>query len=148
MRIQFSVARQRQLSGEFEVIDHAAKVTAMLASWQGRDVEAIVAFFTEDAVYSNVPIDPPNIGKAQIREFLTWFFGAVDDLEFTIIRQIANADGWVMNERNDRLDFGGKVVNLPIMGVFEFRGELISAWRDYFDMALLDALGTEVSVPR
>ena len=128
--------------------DNADRVTAMLGSWQGRDVETIVSFFTEDAVYTNVPIDPPNIGKQQIREFLNWFFGAVGDLEFTIARQVAGADGSVMNERIDRLDFAGKVVDLPVMGVFEFRGNLICAWRDYFDMALLDALGTEVTVPR
>lgn len=128
--------------------DNSTRVTAMLGSWQTRDVEKIVSFFTEDAVYTNVPIDPPNVGKQQIREFLNWFFGAVGDLEFTIARQVEGADGTVMNERIDRLDFAGKVVDLPIMGVFEFRGDLICAWRDYFDMALLDALGTEVSVPR
>jgi limonene-1,2-epoxide hydrolase len=126
----------------------ANRVTAMLASWQSRDVETIVGFFTDDAVYTNVPIDPPNIGKAQIREFLNWFFGAVGDLEFTILCQIEGPDGTVMNERVDRLDFAGKVLDLPVMGVFEFRGDLICAWRDYFDMALLDALGTEVTVPR
>jgi limonene-1,2-epoxide hydrolase len=128
--------------------DNTARVTAMLASWQNRDIETIVSFFTDDAVYTNVPIDPPNVGKAQIREFLNWFFGAVGELEFTIVRQNEGPDGTVMNERIDRLDFAGTVVDLPIMGVFEFRGELICAWRDYFDMALLDGLGTEVSVPR
>ncbi len=128
--------------------DNAARVTAMLACWKSRDVEAILAFFTEDAVYTNVPIDPPNVGKAQIREFLNWFFGATGDLEFVTSHQATGADGTVMNERIDRLDFAGKVVELPVMGVFEFRGDLICAWRDYFDMALLDMLGTEVSVPR
>jgi limonene-1,2-epoxide hydrolase len=128
--------------------DNATRVTAMLASWQTRDIETIVSFFTDDAIYTNVPIDPPNVGKAQIREFLNWFFGAVGELEFTILRQNEGPDGTVMNERVDRLDFGGKLVDLPIMGVFEFRGNLICAWRDYFDMALLDALGTDVTVPR
>jgi limonene-1,2-epoxide hydrolase len=128
--------------------DNASRVSAMLASWQTRDVDTILGYFTDDAIYTNVPIDPPNVGKAQIREFLNWFFGAVGELEFTIVRQNEGPDGTVMNERIDRLDFGGKVIDLPIMGVFEFRGELICAWRDYFDMALLDGLGTDVSVPR
>ena len=128
--------------------DNGARVSAMLASWKGRDVDVILSFFTDDAIYTNVPIDPPNRGKAEIRAFLEWFFGAVRDLEFTTLRQAESADGTVMNERVDRLDFAGKVVDLPIMGVFEFRGDLICAWRDYFDMALLDALGTDVSVPR
>ncbi len=30
---------------------------------------------------------------------------------------------------------GGKVIELPVMGVYEFVDGKISAWRDYFDMA-------------
>jgi limonene-1,2-epoxide hydrolase len=129
-------------------MSNAQLVTAMLATWQTRDVDSIVAYFTPDAVYTNVPIDPPNRGEREIREFLNWFFGAVRELEFIILNQIEGADGNVMNERLDRLNFEGQWVELPIMGIFEFRDGKISAWRDYFDMALLSALGTEVSVPR
>jgi limonene-1,2-epoxide hydrolase len=127
---------------------NAQKVTAMLASWTLRDVEAILLHFTLDAVYTNVPIDPPNRGHNEMRDFLTWFFGAVREHEFIILKQTEGADGTVMNERVDRLDFNGQWVDLPIMGIFEFRDGKISAWRDYFDMALLSALGTAVSVPR
>jgi limonene-1,2-epoxide hydrolase len=130
------------------LMSNAELVTAMLACWKSRDVDAILAYFTPDAIYTNVPIDPPNRGQTEIREFLSWFFGAVGELEFIILNQIEGADGNVMNERIDRLNFDGKWVDLPIMGIFEFRDGKISAWRDYFDMALLDALGTEVSVPR
>jgi limonene-1,2-epoxide hydrolase len=129
-------------------MSNAKTVTAMLNTWQSRDVDAIIRFFTPDAVYTNVPIDPPNRGEKEIREFLNWFFGAVGELEFRTLFQTEGDDGTVMNERIDRLDFGGQMVELPVMGVFEFRDGAICAWRDYFDMALLGALGTEVSVPR
>jgi limonene-1,2-epoxide hydrolase len=127
---------------------NAETVTAMLATWQARNVDAILAYFTEDAVYTNVPIDPPNRGLAEIRAFLEWFFTSVRELEFIILRQSEGPDGTVMNERIDKLDFNGKPVALEIMGVFELRGGKICAWRDYFDMAPLNALDTEVSVPR
>jgi limonene-1,2-epoxide hydrolase len=39
-----------------------------------------------------------------------------------------------MNERTDRLKMNGSWVELPVMGVYEFRDGKISAWRDYFDM--------------
>ncbi len=129
-------------------MSNAQSVTAMLASWQKRDVEVILPYFTPDAIYTNVPIDPPNCGQREIREFLTWFFGAVSELEFIILRQVEGDDGVVMNERLDRLNFGGQWVELPIMGIFELRDGKISAWRDYFDMAQLNALGTAVTVPR
>jgi limonene-1,2-epoxide hydrolase len=129
-------------------MSNAQLITAMLANWQARDVDAILACFTHDAVYTNVPIDPPNRGQREIREFLIWFFGAVRNLEFIILNQVEGEDGTVMNERLDRLNFTGQWVDLPVMGIFEFRDGKICAWRDYFDMALLSALGTEVSVPR
>lgn len=123
-------------------------VAEMLDSWKLKDVDAVARFFTDDAIYTNVPIDPPNRGISEIRTFLTWFFGEIRSLEFISHRQVEGADGTVMNERTDKLDFTGEVVELPVMGVFEFRNGKISAWRDYFDMAALNALNTEVSVPR
>ena len=29
---------------------------------------------------------------------------------------------------------GEKTLSVPVMGAFEFHGDLISAWRDYFDL--------------
>jgi limonene-1,2-epoxide hydrolase len=29
---------------------------------------------------------------------------------------------------------GPKTISVPVMGVFEFKGDLIAAWRDYFDL--------------
>jgi limonene-1,2-epoxide hydrolase len=130
------------------VMTNAEAVTAMLGTWKTRDIDAILAFFTPDALYTNVPIYPPNRGHDEIRAFLVWFFDSVRALDFIILRQSEDADGTVMNERIDKLDFNGKPVDLAIMGVFEFRAGKIAAWRDYFDMAPLNALDTEVSVPR
>jgi limonene-1,2-epoxide hydrolase len=127
---------------------NAQTVTAMLATWKTRDAGAIVDFFTPDAIYTNIPIDPPNKGHTEIRAFLDWFFGAVSELEFIIHHQVEGEDGTVMNERTDKLNFNGKPVELPVMGVFEFSNGKICAWRDYFDMALLNALDTDVTVPR
>ena len=43
----------------------------------------------------------------------------------------------VFNERVDIFDLGnGKTISLPVAGVFEVTGSKISAWRDYFDMAM------------
>ncbi len=123
-------------------------VTKMLGNWKLKDVDAVAQFFTDDAIYTNVPIEPANKGISEIRTFLTWFFGEIKSLEFITHRQVEGDDGTVMNERTDKLDFTGKVVDLPVMGVFEFRDGKICAWRDYFDMTLLNALDTDVSVPR
>ena len=54
-------------------------------------------------------------------------------LEFIVHRQVINGDT-VMNERTDRIVLNGKPIELPVMGVFEFRDGKIARWWDYFDM--------------
>lgn len=106
-----------------------------IAAWSEMDIDKIMNFFTEDAVYINIPMDPPNHGKAEIRTFIEGFMGMASGMEFIVHHQLEGADGMVMNERTDRLCLNDKWIELPVMGVFEFRDGKISAWRDYFDMA-------------
>jgi limonene-1,2-epoxide hydrolase len=105
------------------------------AAWGRGDLEAILATFTDDAVYHNIPMAPMT-GKDEIRTFLDGFLN--DGVEFEIHHQIVSGN-IVMNERTDTLDFGDNQVSLPVMGVFELDGDKIKAWRDYFDMAPFSA---------
>lgn len=109
-------------------------VNELMAAWHAMDIERIMACFTDDAVYTNIPMDPPNEGKAAIREFIEGFIGMLESIEFVVHNQIENPDGIVMNERTDKINMAGKMIELPVMGVFEIRDGKISAWRDYFDM--------------
>jgi limonene-1,2-epoxide hydrolase len=43
----------------------------------------------------------------------------------------------VMNERLDRVTFGGQLAELRSCGVFEIEDGRIKAWRDYFDTGAL-----------
>lgn len=115
--------------------NNASITTDFINAWTAMDLDAIMSFFTEDAVYINIPMEPVNNGKAEIRAFIEGFMGATTAMEFIIHNQVEGSDGIVMNERTDRLEMGGKWVELPVMGVFEFRDGKICAWRDYFDMA-------------
>ena len=54
-------------------------------------------------------------------------------MEFEVVRQ-SSSGNIVMNERLDRFQTAsGRKIELPVMGVFEVNGGLISFWRDYFD---------------
>lgn len=109
--------------------------TDFINAWSAMDLDRIMDFFTEDAVYINIPMEPANRGKAEIRTFIEGFMGMATAMEFIVHNQAENADGVVMNERTDRITMGDKLMELPVMGVFEFSDGKISAWRDYFDMA-------------
>ncbi|MCH2172719.1 nuclear transport factor 2 family protein [Myxococcota bacterium] len=118
------------MSANTDVID------AFTASWADKDVDKIMSFFTDDAVYINIPVDPPNEGSEAIRKAIEGFTGMAEAIEFVVHHQSENAEsGVVMNERTDRFKMGEKWVEARVMGVFELRDGKISAWRDYFDLA-------------
>ncbi len=97
-----------------------------------RNIDEILGFFTDDAVYHNIPMAPAT-GKDEIRGVLEMFVSGSPEIEFSI-RNVACAGDVVFTERVDRMTFGGNKVALPVAGVFEVRDGKIAAWRDYFDM--------------
>ena len=101
-------------------------------AWSAGDLDAIVAYFTDDAVYHNIPIDPVT-GKDAIKATIAGFTAGVDKIEFRV-HHIAAAGNVVMTERTDVFVTPAKSIELPVMGTFEVAGDKIAAWRDYFDM--------------
>ena len=98
-----------------------------------RDVESLVHFFTDDAVYHNIPMAPLT-GRDAIASTLTQFIAPATKVEFELLG-IATQGATVFTERVDRFEINGKQIALPVMGAFEVTPEgKIRAWRDYFDM--------------
>ncbi|WP_429520265.1 nuclear transport factor 2 family protein [Rhodococcus sp. BE178] len=112
-------------------------VTEFCGLWADPDPAVLVSYFTEDAVYHNIPMDPVK-GRDEIREFISGFVAAFDGIDFRIHKQVASG-GTVMNERTDVLRGMGKETPLPVMGVFEVVDGKIAVWRDYFDMGAITA---------
>ncbi|HEY8526955.1 MAG TPA: limonene-1,2-epoxide hydrolase family protein [Acidimicrobiales bacterium] len=108
-------------------------VTRFCAAWEDVDLDRIVGFFAEDAVYHNIPIAPVT-GRTAIREAIAGFTGGVERIQFEVLHAAANGNV-VLTERVDRFFLPDRTIELPVMGTFEIAGGLITAWRDYFDMA-------------
>jgi limonene-1,2-epoxide hydrolase len=115
-------------------------ISNFVNAWTTMDLETIMGHFTEDAIYTNIPMGPPNEGAPAIRAFIEGFIGSCQSIEFIVHHQIDTGD-MVMNERTDKIDMGGNIIELAVMGVFEIRDGKIAAWRDYFDMAAFSAAG-------
>jgi limonene-1,2-epoxide hydrolase len=96
----------------------------------------LAAFFTEDAVYHNIPLEPvtgmENIATT-IASVLRPGPPGIEGIDFRVIN-IAASGPVVMTERVDVFKLPGKSFELPVMGTFEVSGGKISAWRDYFDL--------------
>jgi limonene-1,2-epoxide hydrolase len=103
-------------------------VTEFCKLWSSPNPEELAGYFTEDAVYHNIPMDPVQ-GREAIAQFIAGFVAAFDGIDFNVHRQVSDG-AVVMNERTD-------VIPIPVMGVFEIRDDRIGVWRDYFDMAAI-----------
>jgi limonene-1,2-epoxide hydrolase len=99
-----------------------------------RDVDELLGYFAEDAVYHNIPFGPVQ-GHDAIRATLETFVPGSPEIEFEMVN-IASDGPVVHTERVDRMTFGGNPVELPVAGVFEVRDGKIHAWRDYFDLQM------------
>jgi limonene-1,2-epoxide hydrolase len=108
-------------------------VMSFCEAWsEGGDVDKLVEFFTDDAVYHNIPIEPVK-GRDAIKATINGFLTGVEKIEFEV-KQAAVNGSVVMTERVDRFFFPGHTVSLPVMGIFEVSDDKITAWRDYFDL--------------
>jgi limonene-1,2-epoxide hydrolase len=107
-------------------------VRSFCEAWSRRQVDEILGFFTEDAVYHNMPLEPA-VGHDAIRTLLSFFVPPSQEISFEILH-IASSGNVVLTERVDRFVMDGRNVVLPVSGTFEVRDGKIAAWRDYFDM--------------
>ena len=99
-----------------------------------RNVEELVGFFSDDAVYHNIPIAPVS-GRDAIAATLRGFLDPSTEASFEVLA-LACEGRKVLTERIDRFTINGKSIALPVMGTFEIDAQgKISAWRDYFDLA-------------
>ena len=108
-------------------------VERFVAAWERADVDELLGYFTDDAVWHAMPT-APTVGKVALREAFSVWMGATTQLGVEIHRQVSDGHT-VMHERTDRILLGGEEISTPVCAVFEVDGGRISAWREYFDMS-------------
>ena len=123
--------RRSQMESPIEV------VRRFCAAWSDNIGPAeLAAFFTDHAVYHNIPLAPVT-GRDAIANTIATFIrpGApgIEGIEFRVINIAANGPV-VMTERVDVFKLPHKSFEMPVMGIFEVSDGKISAWRYYFDM--------------
>jgi limonene-1,2-epoxide hydrolase len=112
-------------------------VRRFCAAWsENLGAAELAAFFTDDAVYHNIPLAPVTGREAianNIASFIRPGAPGIEGIEFRLINIAANGPV-VMTERVDVFRLPHKSFEMPIMGIFEVSHGKINAWRDYFDL--------------
>jgi limonene-1,2-epoxide hydrolase len=99
---------------------------------KGASVDEIVAYFTDDAIYHNIPVEPA-VGPEAIKAVFAMFTTGVERIEFRVLNIVGEGDT-VLTERVDVFVLPNVTIELPVMGTFEVRDGKIAKWRDYFDL--------------
>jgi limonene-1,2-epoxide hydrolase len=120
--------------GEAIVTTEAEKIVSQfIGAFERNDVNELVDFFTDDAVWHPGPLKPA-VGKPAIREAITQWLAATTQLPAEIHLQVSDGNT-VLNERTDRFLLGTREMTTPIAAVYEIDNGRIAAWREYFDMS-------------
>ena len=108
-------------------------MAAFIEAWPTKDASGLVDFFSDDAVYHNIPLEAVR-GKEAIRATIEGFMGMGGNVEVDVAN-IVTSDNLVVVERVDHFVRSGKRSSLPMVGIFEIQDGRIGAWRDYFDLS-------------
>ena len=110
------------------------QVSDLFAAWTRLDLEGIMSYFAEDAVWDNVPMKPAK-GKTAIREMTAGFLKDATAFSAKILRTVHEGNV-IFNERVDSITMkNGKKADIPVAGMFELdHNGKIKVWRDYFDL--------------
>jgi limonene-1,2-epoxide hydrolase len=118
--------------GRLEMATNEEIIRDFIAAWSRLNTDELVAYFSEDGVYHNMPAGPVT-GHDALRAFIVAFLADWNKTDWEILNLLVDGD-IVVVERMDRTVAAGKPVDLPCCGVFEMKNGKIAVWRDYFDM--------------
>ena len=83
-------------------------------------------------------------GRGAIRDLVSTWYAGLAGIDFAFSHIVAEGDV-VLMEREDVVPRPAGTMRLPIMGVIEFRGDKIAAWREYFDVTRVEAMLRETA---
>jgi limonene-1,2-epoxide hydrolase len=106
-------------------------IAASIRAWSSADASALARFFGEQAEYRNGPL-PTAIGRDAIIASLAEMMSMGGEVAVDLLTLVVDGP-IVMTERIDYLTIDERTAGLRIAGVFEVHGQVITAWRDYFD---------------
>ena len=115
-------------------------LSQVIDAWKAGDIDGALAHMADDIVWHYAAaIAPPLKGKVSARKFLEGFKAQLKEVRWRIFDYAERGDRLFVEGVDEYVSADGALVAAPYAGVLEFRGPLIVAWRDYLDMAIVEA---------
>jgi len=115
-----------------------------LAAWNTHDVEKLLSFFTDDAVYDCTPMGKASRGRKELKDFFSSTFTNFHDFKIEMKSAFnageRGAGEWVMsgtfaNSNIPGMPATGKSFSVPGVGITEYSGDKISRVTNYWNLA-------------
>jgi steroid delta-isomerase-like uncharacterized protein len=126
-------------------------LAAWVAAWAAGDIEGIVAAYTDDAVYEEVPFGIVAHGKDEVRAHIEELFAPTPDLSLVVTNAFVAGDRAAV-EWTVTATYTGQMAGLPAgtgqtitvrgTSILELEGDKIRADREYWDaLSFLQQVG-------
>ena len=112
----------------------------VIADWRAGDIDRVLARMDDGIVWHYAAgAAPPLRGKTKARRFLENFKAQLTDVRWRLFDHAENGDRLFVEGVDEFTATSGAIVVAPYAGVLRFNGDLITEWRDYVDVGLMDA---------
>lgn len=123
-----------------EVTRHGV-VEGLFAAWSSHDADKVVAFYTDDVAYEDVPLGRTSHGKTELRKFVEDTFAAFPDLKVEVVSS-SICDGHGVSEVVwSATDKGflktDKRFSVRMVSVFELHQGKVSRNEDFYDLSTI-----------
>jgi limonene-1,2-epoxide hydrolase len=110
-------------------------INALRDASLSKNHEAFLSHLTDDIEYHYHMSSRPLIGKEWVQKFLTKYDSIAKDVVWRIDRHAETGNAMLLEGYEEYTDMrtGDRIAH-PYMGVFEFDGDKVCKWRDYFEM--------------
>lgn len=113
----------------------------LFAAWNTHDPEKMLAFYTDDVVYEDVPLGLVNRGKAELRKLIEETFSVFPDLRVQLVKSsICNGHGMsevILSGTDKGYWKTNKQFSVRMLSTFELRGRKLSRNEDFYDLATM-----------
>ena len=104
-------------------------------AWKNKQWRAVADMLSPDAVLHSMMLDPV-VGRETIYQRFAGMSPSNKQVTLQIER-IGVINGTLFVERRDEITVDDITQSVPVVGILEFDGPLISLWREYYDRATL-----------
>ncbi|MDG2111397.1 MAG: limonene-1,2-epoxide hydrolase family protein [Actinomycetota bacterium] len=112
-------------------------VKAIMGAWRGHDIDGVLGHMAPDVVWHYHVGSRPVEGVDNMAKVLGKLQHQQLDSHWRLVRHAESGDAVLIEGVDDFVNPDGHRVRAPYMGVYEFDGRLVTAWRDYVDLGLM-----------